>query len=122
MRARRAIDLEVLLLVVDVVVLAGREQDVVGHVDAVLLQDAVGLAPVEEQLLLLQVVEDEGPAERDVLLRLLQREAGRVEGNQRLAPRPLLEGLGSGLGLGLGFGFRLGLGLGLGLGLPRSAR
>ena len=63
------------------------------HAVNAFLQDAVGLAPVEEQLLLLQVVEDQRPPQRHVFLRLLKREARRVEGNQRLAQWPLFDRL-----------------------------
>ena len=90
-----AVDLQIVLLLVDDVVGAARgvEDGEVGHRHPRLLQRAVELAAVEEEPLLREVVERERLPQRDVRLRLLQREARREEGDQRLAQRPLLDRL-----------------------------
>mmetsp|Transcript_16239 Transcript_16239/g.41399 ORF Transcript_16239/g.41399 Transcript_16239/m.41399 type:complete len:302 (+) Transcript_16239:1383-2288(+) len=88
-----AVHLEVVLRLLHLVGLARVHHHVLGHGHARLTEQLVDLAPVEEPLLLVQVVEDEGLAQRDVCNRLVQREPGREEGDQRIDHRPLLDGL-----------------------------
>ena len=70
----------------------GVEDGVRGHGHAALLEHTVRRATVEEDLLLVQVVEHHGLAQRRVRLGLLQRETSGEEGDEDLATRPLLDG------------------------------
>jgi hypothetical protein len=62
---------------------------VAGNIDARLLQEVVHATPVLQEGLHPQVVQYEGPAQRGVLLRLVQRVALAEEGHQHVRYRPL---------------------------------